>query len=399
MHPHSFDWLTRYLPQPNTAGRAEQLRAGAGALLGLALTAALSYAALGAAGAAWLVAPMGASAVLVFGVPASPLAQPWSVIGGNTISALIGVACVHWIDSPMLAAPLAGALAILAMFTLRCLHPPGGAAALTVVLAGPAVHAMGIQFAFAPVALNSALLVLAGLLYNNLTGRRYPHLQQSSLQNPHATADLAPTARVGFTPEDLDAVLARYGQVLDISRDDLESIILQTEMQAYVRRFGVISCADIMSRDVVTLSFASELQEAWGLMRRHRLHALPVLNSARRVIGIVTLGDFLRHGDLDEYRSFGERMRRLIRRTPSTHSDKPEVVGQIMCGKVQTARDDMPIVALVPLMANSGVHHIPVVDAQQRFVGMVTQSDLVAALYESRLGAPSALPEAARFVR
>ncbi len=35
--------------------------------------------------------PDGASAVLLFGVPSSPLAQPWSIVGGNVLSALIGV--------------------------------------------------------------------------------------------------------------------------------------------------------------------------------------------------------------------------------------------------------------------------------------------------------------------
>jgi CBS domain-containing membrane protein len=230
------------------------MRAVAGALVGLLLTAGLSMQLLGTAVLPLaLVAPMGASAVLLFCVPASPLAQPWSVIGGNTVSALVGVVCARAIGNPLLAAPLAGALAILVMFLLRCLHPPSGAVALTTVLGGPAVHAAGFGFAFVPVCLNSALIVLVALVFNNLTGRRYPHTQQSMLQNVHATRDPVPTARVGFTKEDLDAALARYGQVLDISRDDLEAILLETEAQAYGRRFGIVTCGAIMSKDAVTV--------------------------------------------------------------------------------------------------------------------------------------------------
>lgn len=78
-----------------------------------------------------IVAPIGASAVLLFAVPASPLAQPWSIIGGNTISALIGVSVTYIVADQMLAIGLAVALAILAMSLTRSLHPPGGAAALT----------------------------------------------------------------------------------------------------------------------------------------------------------------------------------------------------------------------------------------------------------------------------
>ncbi|MEO7580373.1 MAG: HPP family protein [Massilia sp.] len=379
-------WLGRFLPPPHNVPDREQARAAFGAALGLGLTALLSFAALGAnLDAMFLIAPMGASAVLVFGVPASPLAQPWSVVGGNVVSALVGITCARFIEAPMMAAPLAGSLAIVAMFFMRCLHPPGGAVALTAVLAGPAVHAAGYHFALVPVCLNSSLLVAAGLAYNNMTGRRYPHMAHSPMQNVHDTRDPAPTGRIGFSNDDLDAVLKRYGQVLDVSRDDLEDIILQTEMHAYGRRFGVITCADVMSKDVVTLEFSTELADAWRLLRHHHVHALPVLNSARRVIGIVTQNDFLHQGELDDYHTYAERFRRFIQKTLKTHSDKPEVVGQIMSQPVRTVRDDTPIVELVPLMANAGMHHIPVVNLENRFVGIVTQSDLVASLYESRL--------------
>jgi CBS domain-containing membrane protein len=287
---------------------------------------------------------------------------------------------------------MAAGAAIICMFLLRCLHPPGGAVALTAVLAGPAVHAAGYQFAFVQVAFNTALMVAAALAYNNLTGRRYPHSQQSSLQPAHATSNPPPISRVGFAPSDLDAVLQRYGQVLDVSRDDLENIILATEMQAYERRFGIISCGDIMSKDAVTVEFGTSLNDAWTLLRRHQLHALPVLNKARRVIGVVAQSDFLRHGELDTYNSFAARLRRFLMPYEGSHSDKPEVVGQIMTAKPLTARAHTPIVELVPLMSNSGLHHIPVIDDEDRFAGMVSQSDLLAALYESRLKEPQAVP-------
>jgi CBS domain-containing membrane protein len=389
------EWLDKFLPKPNTASGREQLRAGIGAVVGLMLTAFLSYFFLnGKSGMAFLVAPMGASSVLLFGVPASPLAQPWSVFGGNVVSAIVGVTCASLIDNPMLAAPLAGGVAIVCMFLARCLHPPGGAVALTAVLAGPAVHAAGYEFAFVQVGLNTALMVIAALAYNNLTGRRYPHTQQSGMQPVHATRDPVPTERVGFTRGDLDAVLNSYGQVLDVSRDDLENIIVATEMKAHERRFGIITCGEIMSKDAITVDFSTELKQAWHLLRHHDLHALPVLNKARRVIGIVAQSDFLKHSDLDEYVSFAERLRRFLMNSPDTHSEKPEVVGQIMVSNVVTAREHTPIVELVPMMSNSGLHHIPVVDADNRFVGMVSQSDLLASLYEGRLAQLAALTPA-----
>ncbi len=380
-------WWTQLLPPASTAGRIEQLRAGSGALIALLLTAWISTLFLGAS-APWLIAPMGASAVLLFCLHGSPLAQPWPVIVGNTLSAMAGVVCASQVPEPLLAAPLAGGLAIVLMFVTRSLHPPGGAVALTAVLAGPEVHALGFEFALLPVALNSTLMVGAALLFNNATGRRYPHFVRSALDNVHATADVAPTARLGFQRADLDAVLAQYGQVLDVARDDLEDIILATEAHAYERRFGVITCGAVMSKDVVTAEFATELGEAWRSMRYHHVHAMPVLNRARRVIGMVSQADFLRHSDLDDFRTLRARLLALIRRSPFVHSEKPEVVGQIMSVGVKSAYIDTPIVELVPLMANTGLHHIPVLDAEDRFAGLVTQSDVIAALYQERLSEP-----------
>lgn len=386
--------LERWLPSASTASRPEQMRAAAGALCGLLITALFAHYLLAPTGTAiYMIAPMGASAVLLFAVPASPLAQPWSVFGGNVISGLVGAACVRWFGDSMplpLLGGMAAAFAIAAMFVMRCLHPPGGAVALTTVLGGPAVHAAGFEFVLLTVATDTALLVLMAIVYNNLTGRRYPHLQQSAHPNLHGTKDVAPTVRLGFKPEDLDAVLKQYKQVLDISRDDLEALFMQTEQRAYQRRFGVITCADIMSRDIISAEFGTELDEAWQLMRRHRVAALPVLNRARRLIGIVTQTDFLEHGGLDSYSSIRQQLQRFLRKSGVTHTEKAEVVGQIMSGHPTTARVDTPIVDLVPLMADSGFHHIPIVDHEQRFVGIITQSDLVAALYQTRLAEAAA---------
>jgi CBS domain-containing membrane protein len=384
----------RWLPSPTTASRREQLRAAAGALCGLLITALLSHFLLEPGGATiYMVAPMGASAVLLFALPASPLAQPWSAVGGNVVSGLVGAACVRWfgdsLSLPMLGA-LATGLAIAAMFATRCLHPPGGAMALTTVIGGPVVHAAGFGFVLTTVLLNTLLLVAMAIVYNNLTGRRYPHAQQATHPNVHGTADKAPTVRLGFRPEDLDAVLKQHNQVLDISRDDLESLFMQTEQRAYQRRFGIISCADIMSRDIISVEFGSSLEEAWQQMRSHRLTALPVLNRARRVIGIVTQTDFLEHGGLDSYAGIRHQLRRFLRKSGVTHTEKAEVVGQIMTQHPTTARLDTPIVDLVPLMADSGFHHILIVDQEQRFAGIITQSDLVAALYESRFAEAAA---------
>ena len=364
-------WINALRPAPQVVDARERLRVVLGAGLGL-LVAGLLCRWLGAAGAVWLVAPLGASAVLVFGVPASPLAQPWAVVGGNTLSALVGIACVHAIGSPVLAAAAAVALAIGLMFSLRCLHPPGGAAALLTVLMG----VQDWQFALFPVLLNTLVLVAVGMAYNSATGRRYPHPQL-------AFAPPMPDGLPRFGTADLDAVLARYNQVLDVPRDDLQSLLQEAELLGYQRRFGALRCADIMSGEVKTVEFGTSLEDAWAMLHQHRIKALPVVDKVRRVVGIVTLADFMRAASLDSHAGFADRLRGLLKPTLTSHSDKPEVVGQIMTRQVRVASADRHIAELVPLFADTGHHHIPIVGAEARLVGILTQSDVVAALSRS----------------
>jgi len=379
-------WLRGFVPAPTAVAGRERLRACAGALTGILLTGLMTRWMLGAsAPLPLLIAPMGASAVLLFALPASPLAQPWSIIGGNLVSGAVGITCASWIADPILGAALAIAGAIGAMFACRCVHPPSGAVALTAVLGGPLIHALGYRFLLAPVGLNSLLLLLVALAYNNLTRHRYPHPKHLAHSNTHQTADPPPGDRLGFTTADLDEVLRGYDQILDVSRDDLETLIVQTEMHAYRRRLGEVTCAQIMSRDVVTVEFGTHLQQGWDLLNRHKVKALPVIDRARRVIGIVTLQDFMRGADLRTYRGFDDKLRDFLQPTRLSHTEKPEVIGQIMTRHVRTATTDTHIVELVPLLAEYGLHHIPILDAERRLAGIVTNSDLVAGLYRGRL--------------
>lgn len=181
----------------------EVWRAGLGSLAAVALTGVVGWFLSDRGLGALLVGPVGASAVLLFAAPASPLAQPRSVIGGNVISALVGVACAQFVPEPILAAALAVSLAIVAMSVLGCLHPPGGAMALTAVVGGPAVAALGYGFVLVPAAMCSLLLVVAAVGLNRLMGRSYPH-RVPLPASPHATSDPTPLNRVGFKAEDLD---------------------------------------------------------------------------------------------------------------------------------------------------------------------------------------------------
>src|SRR5690606_7779209 len=123
----------------------------------------------------WFIAPMGATAILLFVVPSSPLAQPWSVIGGNLIAGIVGVTCAHWLAHSGMAAALAVALSIGLMVRMRCLHPPSGAVAAMAVLGDPAILELGYEFVLWPVLANSFVMLAIALVFNNILKRGYPY--------------------------------------------------------------------------------------------------------------------------------------------------------------------------------------------------------------------------------
>ena len=357
--------MRHFWPAPLGINGRERVRFIAGAVLGVLLTAVLSRAwAGGSVHGPWMLGSLGASAILVFGMPSSPLAQPWPVLGGSTLSALVGAACAALVPDPAIAGALAVGFSIAVMVPLRCLHPPGGAMALYVVLtAGDGWH-----LAVFPILFNAVVLLIAAMVYNGLTGRRYPHPQRAA-----SRTQVAPGA---FTAADVDAALAHYNQVLDVSRDDLEGLLHLAGRAAFQRTLGEVRCADIMSSPPFAVEAGASLNEAWAMMRRERIKALPVVDASRLVIGIVTVADFMRLANLDTHEGLGRRLRTLV----MGRAGQPSAVGQIMSHPVQVARVAQHAMDLVPLFSHGGHHHIPIVDSEDRLVGVITQTDLVRTL-------------------
>ncbi len=118
----------------------------------------------------FIAAPLGATAVLVFGVPDSPLAQPRNVIGGNLIAAIICVTLVEIFGTAPWVMAIAVATTIKLMQLTRTVHPPAGAVALLGVL----THASW-SYVFTPVLAGSIVIVFCTVLFNNTApGRAYP---------------------------------------------------------------------------------------------------------------------------------------------------------------------------------------------------------------------------------
>ena len=340
---------------PRMAGTnlRERTIACVGAMIGVALAGLVSGAVAGPGiGLPLLMAPLGASAVLLFAVPASPLAQPWSIVGGNTISALVGILVAHIIPEAAIAAALAVAGAIAVMSIFRCLHPPGGAVALSAVLGGPMVAAAGYGFALVPVALNSALLVGLGVLFHRFSSHSYPHRPKLVLAKTHGTSDTPPQLRVALTEADIDVALAESGEPFDIARDDLHRLVRRAEFAALERTAKVPSCGDIMSKDVLRIRADAPWAEAHALLLAHDLRILPVVDAEHRLAGMVEMHE----------------------------PDHPAKTVSDMMSDAATAMPDDSMLRLVDPLSDGRHHGVAIIDGAGRLMGLVTQTDMIVAL-------------------
>ena len=316
----------------------------------------------------------GGYAFLLFVLPSSPMAQPWEVIGGSCVSAFVGVICTHFIHESIFLIPLSVGLAILVMFALRCLHAPAAALALLIPLSG----LTDFHFVLFPVLGNAVLLVLCAVIYNSLTGKPYPHC-------PKVLIDSSPLQKRDrkIEDEEIDAVLERYNQVLDISKDDLANLISQVEHGAYQKKLQSMLCKNIMTTDVMYVSIDSPLDQAWNILRKRHVKALPVIDGARRVLGIITLEDFLKSAAVDFHQTFGRRIRGFMRTAVPGLNSFPNAVGQVMSKPVRVISEDRNMLDLAEIFCGDGHHHIPVINDIRQLVGIITQSDFVKAIDQS----------------
>ena len=166
---------------------------------------------------------MGASAVLLFAVPHGPLSQPWPLIGGHLISAVIGVTCAKFIPDVFIAGSVAVGLAVGAMYYFHCIHPPGGATALSAVVGGNVVHELGYQFVLSPVLINVIAIISVAICFNYFfKWRRYPvylALKQAAAENTESD-----TTYGAITHEDFVYALSEFESFIDISENDLLKI-------------------------------------------------------------------------------------------------------------------------------------------------------------------------------
>lgn len=273
-----------------------------------------------------LIASMAASAVLVFVLPASPFAQPWSVLGGNLLSASIGLFCaqLHW---PVLTtACLAVALSIVVMFYARCLHPPSAGLALAALSSGG-----DYAFVYGPVLVNSMFLVACALLIHPVLGKSYPVRVPASVTETQALPKQDPS--------------------------DLQ--------QHWLLADPGWTCGDVMQPDVLCLPEDLPLRQALQQMHERQQTMVPVIDGQGRFRGFLLLQACL------------DRL--------GGHWPEPGIPVKDHCQwPGLQVEQGQPVAELVMRLVQQPWQRLAVVDNNQALVGILGQAELLFWLLEQR---------------
>jgi CBS domain-containing membrane protein len=362
-------WWRAYGPAMARPSGTDSLRGGIGAGLGLAAAAATVWLAEDAR----LIAPLGASAVMVFAIPNSPLAQPWSVVIGNLSATALALLLVGVLPAGPWVGPLVVMASLLTMYALRALHPPGGAMAFMVALGGTSSAGLVLGVSV----LGSVTLVLGGLAWHWATGRTYP-LRQPVQMGQHGTSDPAPANRTGLDPAELADILEDFRQSANLGVADLARLVGAVEQAAAARRMESFTAADIMSRDLVTVRPEAPLSQVADLFRQRGFTSLPVVDHEGRFLGVIFQLDLIRRAREDAFRLHRSLIAAFVRLIDDRRAKAP-LAQDIMQAAVQRVTPMTPVGALLPMLSDGGAEAVPVVLGPQ-IVGIVTRSDLVSAL-------------------
>jgi CBS-domain-containing membrane protein len=182
-----------------------------------------------------VVSSIGASAVLLFAVPHGALSQPWPFIVGHLISAFIGISFYQEFGASFISGAMAVGASIIVMHYLGCLHPPGGSTALSCVIGGNSIHAMGYDFLLYPLLINLlVMLVLALIINNGFYWRRYPLFLNATVRNETNEKHL-------FELDDLYHVLEEEDIFIDVSAEELMHIYNAARDNARARHKQLVS--------------------------------------------------------------------------------------------------------------------------------------------------------------
>ncbi|WP_417806975.1 HPP family protein [Thioclava sp.] len=324
----------------------------------------------------YLVSSFASTAVLLFVLPNSPLAQPWASMMGMLISAVVPILVLQIIPPPY-ADGLAVAAAIATMMAARALHPPAAGIALLVVLEHEAGIHLGLGFAVFPIATLTAVLIVCAMIYNRVFGISYP---TRPLANHTAQGAQAHDPVHKLSQRDLSDLLLEFNHSANLAPADLAQLLAAAEYRAAEALLAGTLVRDIMTHNPVTVTPEAPLSEIVRKMTELNVHTLPVVDSLDHYLGVVDQQDALE----ELFKEFD-----LLRRPFRFRAAPPEAEARsIFHTNIRTVEDDTAVGALLERLARREARVVPVVNEAGLLTGILTRTDIMTLLLRHSPASP-----------
>ncbi len=182
-----------------------------------------------------------------------------------------------------------------------------------------------------------------------------------------------------ISDEDLRAALSDMKGYVDVTEEDLKKIYLLALQHAKERLALSITVRDAMTREVVSVTKETAVDEIVKLLSEHRISGLPVVDNAHAVVGIVTEADILSMAGLKRGHTFKDILRHVIGEPLPAHrtGNKAE---EIMTSPAITIAPERDIREAATVLDERKIKRLPVVDSSGRLVGILSRGDIVRAM-------------------
>lgn len=315
------------------------------------------------------VASIGASATIVFVIPSSPMGKMWSLVAGYLVASMIGVGLSLFIHSIAVLMTASVTLTVIAMLLFKCMHPPGVATSMVPALCLQVENPVDFSFVIDPVLINVVPLAICGALFRLWLARSNTEKKENTL--PDTPFSARNKKSVYF--DELHQVVETRNEWLDIDEETLDQIFKETHLLALEHKNDKLTCEQVMTRDPLTLREHDSVYDGLKLLQQNHFSSIPVINDQQEIIGIFSLVDFLLYVEQRKINSFVGLYLLAKKRTSKT-------VGAYMKRDPIAIYSQEHVARLIPYLT-SGFHHIPIINSENKLVGMVAQSDLIDFLY------------------
>ena len=180
--------------------------------------------------------------------------------------------------------------------------------------------------------------------------------------------------------EDLRKARRELETYIDVTEEDLMKIYSLALRYAQERRSQQVPVAEVMIRDVVTVKADAEMNEAVRLLSEKGVGGLPVVDDENRVVGVVTEADVLCMLGVERKHGFKDLMRYVLGESSCLKHKEGGMVSDFMASPAVVVRFDQDTLEAAGLLAQRRIKRLPVVDENNRLVGIITRADIVKAV-------------------